>query len=187
MPKQILLFCLAIVATLGGCANDISSTSPATAAASDYIYRLGADDRVRITVYGEPTLSGEYAVNTEGQISFPLVGMVKAGGLTLSELTTQLTAALGKGYFKDPHLVVDMVAYRPIYVLGEVNKAGQYPYVAGMTVLGAVASAGGFTYRANQKTVMIRHNGRPSEVLTSLTANLIVYPGDTIRIRERHF
>ena len=187
MPKQFLLFCLAIVATLGGCANDISSTSPATAATSDYIYRLGADDRVRITVYGEPTLSGEYAVNTEGQISFPLVGMFKAGGLTLSELTTRLTAALGQGYFKDPHLVIDMVAYRPIYVLGEVNKAGQYPYVAGMTVLGAVASAGGFTYRANQKTVMIRHSGTADEERAPLTADLIVHPGDTIRIRERYF
>jgi protein involved in polysaccharide export with SLBB domain len=187
MPKQILLFCLAIAATLGGCANDIARTPAGTAATKDYVYRLGADDRVRITVYGEPTLSGEYAVNTEGQISFPLVGMFKAGGLTISELTTQLTAALGNGYYKNPHLVVDMVAYRPVYVLGEVNKAGQYPYVAGMTVLGAVASAGGFTYRANQKTVMIRHNGATTEDRSPLTANLIVYPGDTIRIRERYF
>ena len=187
MPKQFLLFCLAIAATLGGCANDIARTPPGATDGGNYVYRLGADDRVRITVYGEPTLSGEYAVNTEGQISFPLVGMFKAGGLTLSELTTRLTAALGQGYFKDPHLVIDMVAYRPIYVLGEVNKAGQYPYQAGMTVLAAVASAGGFTYRANQKTVMIRHNGTADEERAPLTANLIVHPGDTIRIRERYF
>jgi protein involved in polysaccharide export with SLBB domain len=110
-----ILSCLAMAVSLAGCANEIASTPPGTpAAVAPYVYRLGPDDRVRITVYNEPTLSGEYAVNTEGQISFPLVGMFKAGGLTISELTTQLTSALDSGYYKNPHLVIDMVAYRPV-------------------------------------------------------------------------
>lgn len=188
MKRLAALFsCIAIAASLAGCANDIARTAPGSIADAPYIYRLGPDDRVRITVYGEPTLSGEYAVNTEGRIAFPLVGMFQAGGLTVSELSTKLTAALDAGYYKNPHLVVDMVAYRPVYVLGEVNKAGQYPFQSGMTVLGAVATAGGFTYRANQKTVMIRHSGDAAEERAPLTADLIVHPGDTVRVRERYF
>jgi polysaccharide export outer membrane protein len=187
MRIPVLFSCLTLAAMLSGCVDDIASTPPGTAAAAPYVYRLGPDDRVRITVYGEPTLSGEYAVNTEGRISFPLVGMVQAGGLTLSDLTARLTTALDATYYKNPRLVIDMVAYRPIYVLGEVNKAGQYPFQSGMTVLAAVATAGGFSYRANQKTVMIRHGGDAGEQSAPLTADLIVHPGDTVRIRERHF
>ena len=187
MRIPVFLSCIAMAAALAGCADDIATTARGSSAPAAYVYRLGPDDRVRITVYGEPTLSGEYAVNTEGRISFPLVGMVKAEGLTLSDLVAELTTALDASFYKNPHLVVDMVAYRPIYVLGEVNKAGQYPFQSGMTVLAAIAAAGGFTYRANQKTAMIRHNGQAAEDREPLTADLIVHPGDTVRIRERLF
>ncbi len=178
---------LLLVLPMAGCASDIAGTPQGAAAPAPYVYKLGPDDRVRVTVYNEPNLSGEFSVNSEGQISFPLVGMIKAQGLTVGEFSDALTKQLDAHYFKDPHVVVDMVSTRPVYVLGEVNKAGQYPYQSGMTVLGAVATAGGFTYRANQKIVMVRHGGAAAEQREPLTADLIVQPGDTIRIRERHF
>jgi protein involved in polysaccharide export with SLBB domain len=171
---------------LSACANDIAPPQAGAAPAS-YVHRLGPDDRLRISVYGEEPLAGEYAVNAEGLVSFPLAGMVKADGLTISEFSASLTQALAGHYIKDPKVSVDLIDYRPVYVLGEVNKAGQYPYKAGMTVLGAVATAGGFTYRANAKVVMLRHPGAPAETRAPLTADLPVYPGDTIRIRERYF
>jgi polysaccharide export outer membrane protein len=172
---------------LCGCAADIAKSPPGATVPALYVYRLAADDRLRINVYNEPGLSGEYAVNSEGDISFPLVGMFHAAGMTVNEVFSGLTQALQAHFYKNPHLAVDLVASRPIYVLGEVNKAGQFPYQSGMTVLGAVATAGGFTYRANQKTVMIRHPGEAAEQREPLTADLLVQPGDSVRVRERNF
>ena len=173
--------------SLAGCAADIARTVPGSPPATAYVYRLAPDDHLRINVYNEAGLSGEYAVNSEGDISFPLVGMIRAQGQTLGEFSAALTQVLETHYYKNPHLVVDLIASRPVYVLGEVNKAGQFPYQSGMTVLAAVATAGGFTYRANEKTVMIRHTGEAAEQREPLTAELIVQPGDTVRIRERNF
>jgi protein involved in polysaccharide export with SLBB domain len=185
--KALAIFGLLLAMPMAGCATDIAPSPRGAKAPAPYVYRLAADDRVRVTVYGEPQLSGEFAVNSEGRISFPLLGMVAAQGRTVSELATGLTQALDASYYKNPHLVVDLIASRPVYVLGEVNKAGQYPYQSGMTALAAVATAGGFTYRANQKIVMIRHVGEASEEREPLTADLIVQPGDTVRIKERYF
>jgi len=178
-------FFLSALLMLGACANEIAP--PQGAPVAPYVYRLGPDDKVRIAVYGEDPLAGEYTVNAEGLISFPLIGMVKADGLTLSEFSNSLTDQLDAKVLKKPRVVVDLIDYRPVYVLGEVNKAGQYPYKSGMTVLAAVATAGGFTYRANAKVVMVRHPGQQAEARQPLTADLPVYPGDTIRIRERYF
>lgn len=176
----------ALLIALAGCANDITPPQ-AGVAATPYVYRLGPDDKLRIAVYGEEPMAGEYLVNPEGTVSFPLVGMIKASGLTLSEFSAALSGALSAKYMKDPKVVVDILEYRPVYVLGEVNKSGQYPYRSGMTVLGAIATAGGFTYRANAKFVMIRHPEESGEVRRPLTADLPVSPGDTIRIKERYF
>jgi polysaccharide export outer membrane protein len=186
MMRLIRFLPLALSLAVAGCANDIAPPGSA-AAAAPYVYHLGPDDKLRIAVYGEDPMAGEYLVNAEGSVSFPLVGMIKASGLTLSEFSSALSAALAAKFLKDPKVVVDVVEYRPIYVLGEVNKAGQYPYRSGMTVLGAVATAGGFTYRANAKVAMVRHPDEPGEASRPLTADLPVYPGDTIRIRERYF
>jgi protein involved in polysaccharide export with SLBB domain len=174
-------------ALLAGCAADIARTPQGATAPAPYVYRLAPDDRLRINVYGEPNLSGEYAVNSEGDISFPLVGVFHVQGSTVNEVVVQLTSALTTRYYKNAHLTVDLIASRPIYVLGEVNKAGQFPYQSGMTVLAAVATAGGFTYRANQKVVLIRHPGEAAEQRQALTADLPVQPGDTVRVRERNF
>jgi polysaccharide export outer membrane protein len=177
----------ALALALAGCAADIAPSVPGATPPAPYVYRLAPDDRLRINVYNEAGISGEYAVNSEGDVSVPLVGMIRAQGQTLGEFSAALTRTLETHYYKNAHVAVDLVAARPVYVLGEVNKAGQFPYQAGMTVLGAVATAGGFSYRANQKSVMIRHTGEAAEHRAPLTAELIVQPGDTVRIRERNF
>lgn len=152
-------------------------------------YRLGAGDKLRVTVYNEPSLSGEYAVSSAGEIAFPLIGMVAANGHTVSEVTQALTSRIGDGYMTDPRVSVEVLNYRPYYILGEVQKPGEYPYVAGMTIEQAVAVAGGFSYRANARSVGLRRTSDPAEKSVELRANAVVtvMPGDTIRVKERYF
>jgi polysaccharide export outer membrane protein len=150
-------------------------------------YRLGPRDKVRIIVYGEPNLSGEFFVSGNGQISFPLVGDVEAANSTVAEFQARLENALRQGYLKEPRVSAEVLTYRPFYILGEVNKPGEYPYTNGLNVLNAVATAGGFTYRAQKKNVHIRRAGETDEKSYRLTADLLVSPGDTIRISERFF
>jgi polysaccharide export outer membrane protein len=178
---------LGLCLALAGCAADIAHNPSGAAAAQAYVYRLAPDDHVRVTVYGEANLTGEYIVNSQGDVSFPLGGAIHAEGLAMNDFVAAVRQALAAHFFKNPQVAADLIASRPVYVLGEVNKAGQFPYQSNMTVLGAVATAGGFTYRANEKVVMIRHTGQADEARAKLTADLIVLPGDTIRIRERNF
>lgn len=166
---------------------DQRNTATAAATAGVPIYRLAPDDKVKITVFGEEDLTGQYMVGSDGNLSFPLIGMVPAGGLTLAELQEALSTRLAAAYLKSPKVSADIVEYRPFYILGEVNKAGQYPYRVGMTVNAAVATAGGFTYRANKKKVVIQHFGATGERRYRLDSDLLVSPGDTIRILERFF
>ena len=116
-------------------------TSPAPP--GDYV--LGPNDRVRLKVYGEPDISGEYEIDNTGQVSVPLAGHIRAAGLTTKELERAIAAALAKGIVRDPRVNVEVALYRPYYILGEVKKSGEYPYRLGLTVMDAVASAGGFT------------------------------------------
>lgn len=184
-------FATALVAVasvlLASCGGAVGSVLAPPMAAEVPVYRLGADDKVRINVYGEEELNAEYLVGSDGNISFPLIGMVEAKGLTLAELQAVLTRRLAESMLNDPKVSVDIVEYRPFYVLGEVQKAGQYPYRTGMTVLAAVATAGGFTYRANEKTVMIQRFGETEERSFPMSPQTLVAPGDTIRVKERYF
>lgn len=150
-------------------------------------YRLGPGDRVRIAVFGEADLTGEFVVNSLGAISYPLVGSVPAQGQTIPEFSESLAALLRDGYVRQPLLTVEVLNYRPYYILGEVGTPGTYPYIGGLTVMNAVATAGGFTYRANTRQVFIRHAGADNETPVALTSDTLVQPGDTIRIPERRF
>ena len=152
-----------------------------------YSYRLGAGDKVKITIFDEPDLSGTYSVTGEGKVSVPLVGDIPAVGLTAPELQTALENAYRQGYLKDPKVNVEVMSFRPFYILGEVKMPGEYPYDNGMTVVKAVAMAQGFTYRANEKTVFIKHLNEVKEEQIPLTSSQAVEPGDTIRISERYF
>ena len=150
-------------------------------------YKLGAGDQVRITVYGEKDLTGEFAVSGSGRISFPLIGDIEAGGHTIHEVEQVVTAKLKDGYLVDPKVACEVLVFRPYYILGEVNKPGQYPYTSGLTALKAVATAQGFTYRANSKKIFIRHAGEDKEHEYSLRDMVYIQPGDTMRVAERYF
>jgi protein involved in polysaccharide export with SLBB domain len=161
---------------------------PSTVGVVDQGYRLGAGDKVRIIVFGEESLTGEYLVpGGPGKISFPLVGEVSAGGLTVGELETELVTALSDGFLKQPRVSIEVLEYRPFFILGEVMKPGEYPYTNGLTVLNAVATANGFTYRADTHRVYIRRANSMQEQQYQLTTSTPVEPGDTIRIGERFF
>lgn len=173
--------------TATGSATSSAQAGPAGVTASTDDYRLGAADKVRILIFDEPSLSGEFFVNANGKLSLPLIGDVQAAGVTTTALAGNIQRKLADGYLKEPRVSIDVLTFRPFYILGEVNKPGEYPYSSGLTVLNAVATAEGFTYRASKKTVIIKHAGEAEEEKVSLTPDLRVRPGDTIRIRERLF
>lgn len=150
-------------------------------------YHLGSGDKVRVTTFGEQELSGEFLVGGDGKVSMPLVGDIKAGGLTVPQFQTAVETALKQGYLKDPHVSVEVLTYRPFYILGEVKSPGTYPYTNGLTVMNAVATAGGFTYRANTHKVFIKRENSQDEEAFRLDPTTPVAPGDTIRIPERYF
>lgn len=157
-------------------------------ASEHFDYRLGADDKVRIIVFGEDSLTGEFTVSGgSGSISFPLIGDVQAGGLSIPELQKEIEDKLRDGFLKDPKVSIEVLNYRPFYILGEVTKPGEYPYINGLTVLNAVATANGFTYRADTRKVFIKRANEAVEQVYRLTSSTPVEPGDTIRIGERFF
>lgn len=184
---------LASVATAraqnGGSAIDGSvAAAGAPLDIAHFDYRLGAGDKLRIIVFGEDSLTGEFLVpGGSGTIAFPLIGDVQAGGLTVGQLQTEVETKLKDGYLKDPHVSIEVLNYRPFYILGEVTKPGEYPYTNRLTVLNAVATANGFTYRADTRHVFIKRADEPSEREYPLTTTTVVEPGDTIRIKERFF
>jgi len=162
-------------------------TTPPSAALPIYAYTLSGGDRVRVVVFGDPALGGEFTIAGSGFVALPLIGEVDVRGLTSTQLQDRIVARLADGYLKDPRVAVEVLTTRPFYILGEVNKPGQYPFTNGLTVLGAVAQAGGYTYRAKTKQVLIKHAGQDAEVTERVTAATLVAPGDTIRIKERWF
>ena len=148
-------------------------------------YRLGDGDQIRVIVFSEPDLSGEFEVNDTGAVSLPLIGPVQAGGKTLREFEESIKEQLRQGYLNDPRVSVQVLNYRPFYIIGQVNAPGEYPYVNGMNVLNAVALAGGYTPRGNTFKVRITRDGQESTHPAS--AGTILEPGDVIRVPERFF
>jgi polysaccharide export outer membrane protein len=154
---------------------------------NDGNYRLGAGDKMKITVYGELDLSGEFLVSANGHVQFPLLGEIQAADLTAQEFAKSLTTELGAKYLRDPKVSIEILNYRPFYIIGEVNKPGEYPYESGLSLHGAVALAGGYTYRAKESAVYIRRMGSEAESSVPVTGQLKIYPGDVVRIPERFF
>ncbi len=184
-----------VQAQLPAVSQQTASTSASQPAAGDVPttssnmsdYKLGVADHVRMTVYNEPDLSGDFTVNANGVLSLPLIGDVQAQGLTGSQIVDIVQKKLADGYLRDPKVALEVLSYRPFYILGEVTKPGEYPYSNGLTVLNAVATAQGYTYRANKKRVFIKHAGSSTEENLKVSPDLQVQPGDTIRIGERYF
>ena len=181
--------CLALMMALGMIApqNAQAQARSSASAETSGTYTLGPNDRIRLKVYGEADISGEYEIDSNGFASIPLAGRIRAAGLTTGQLERAVAAALAKGIVRDPRVNIEMALYRPYYILGEVKKSGEYPYRLGITILDAVASAGGFTYRANENKVFLRRSGGSVEEVYPLDAPIKVFPGDNIRIPERYF
>lgn len=165
----------------------VAGRAVAAEATVDSLYRLAAGDRVRITVYGHSDLSGEFQVDGAGRLSLPLIRDVTAAGLSVHELEEAISAKLHPDYLKDPQVSAEVLNYRPFYIIGEVQSPGSYPYVNGMTVINAVAVAGGFTYRAKKNRVHIVRVEGDEKRRIEAAADAVVLPGDVIEVAERFF
>lgn len=163
------------------------SASPRAVADSDGPYLLDTGDKLRIFVYGQPSLSRIYSVDHDGRISVPLIGYVTARGKTTANVEGAIRSRLGAQYVKDPHVTVDVQQNRPFFILGEVRQAGQYPYVNGMTVQSAVAIAGGYSERANERKVQITRRINGVIEKWDVSGDHVVQPGDTLYVNERWF
>jgi len=153
----------------------------------DTTYRLSAGDKLRITVYGHADLSGEFEVDASGYISLPLAGDIKAAGGTANDLEVTIISALQPDYLKNPRVSAELINYRPFYIFGEVKSPGSYPYTNGMTVVSAVAVAGGFTYRARRSRIRIIRGNDDDQVELEGSDDTPIKPGDVIEVPERFF
>jgi polysaccharide export outer membrane protein len=191
---RIGVVCVIGLGLMTACSS--SSSTPRTVAAAATTggeagvegYRLGAGDRVRVTVFRHVDLSGEFQLDGEGFFAMPLVGEIQGGGLNSRQLETEIEKRLKDGgYLVNPQVGVEVLNYRPFYIIGEVNNPGSYQYVNGMTVINAVALAGGFTYRADQGDIIINRGGSQGPEVEDVMLDTEVLPGDIINVTERFF
>ncbi|HEU5133750.1 MAG TPA: polysaccharide biosynthesis/export family protein [Steroidobacteraceae bacterium] len=185
--KSVVFACVFIAAWLAGCASPSQRLPELPNDQAGAAYLLGAGDSLRITVFGEADLSGTFKISDNGALVMPLVGQVSAAGLSVPELQKRLANQLNVKAVKSPDVTIQIEEYRPFFILGEVKNPGSYPYVPEMTVLTAVAIAGGFTFRASEDEVSVtrKRNGAASEARASRAARVL--PGDVVYVFERHF
>jgi polysaccharide export outer membrane protein len=182
--RPLLRLCLALLPLLG-CAP--GRNLPQLPPGSDQ-YRLGPGDAVRLITYGEDGLTGQFLVSDAGNIALPLLGDVSAAGLTPAELGQSVADKLKAAkLLRDPSVAAEVTAYRPIFVLGEVNKPGQYPYQPGMTMVTAAAVAGGFTYRAIEGYASVVRTVDGQAVEAKAKRQTYLQPGDVVTVFERRF
>jgi polysaccharide biosynthesis/export protein VpsN len=196
---MMLLGLVLSVALIGGCSSS-SRQTPVEAAATPggataqsaalgdiNSYRLGPGDALRVTVFRHEDLSGEFRLDGDGYFALPLVGEILGGGRTSRQLENEIEGALKSGgYLVEPQVSIEVLNYRPFYIIGEVNNPGSFEYVNGMTVINAVALAGGFTYRADQDDIVISRGGSSGPELEA-APDTEVLPGDIIEVQERFF
>lgn len=183
---MMLVLVTMLVAALSGCAT-YQPAPKVFHEATIQPYRLDSGDRLRITVFEQQSLSNTYTVDQAGYIAFPLVGQVAARGATVSQLEGVIAQKLKQGYLRDPDVTIEIDRYRSIFVMGEVGQPGQYAYVPGMTVLNAIAVAGGFSTRANQRDVDVTRKINGNILTGRVPITDPILAGDTIYVRERLF
>lgn len=149
-------------------------------------YTLASGDRIRVNVFRHEDLSGEFQLDGNGNFAMPLVGEVSADGLTTRALEQRIAESYSDGFLVNPQVSVEVLTYRPFYILGEVNNPGSYEYNEGMTVLNAVALASGFTYRADADQILLKRGGSNAPPVR-VTGTTQLLPGDVITIPERWF
>ena len=148
---------------------------------------LQSGEKIKVTVFGEDRLSGEFEIDPAGYVSLPLAGTVKAAGLSKLQLEQDIARKLKSEYLRNPKVTVDVSSFRPFYILGEVQRPGKYSYESGLNIMSAVALAGGATYRSSRSNVLIQHAGESGFKQYPMTPTIPVLPGDLIRIPERFF
>lgn len=153
----------------------------------DAAYHLDAGDRLRVVVYGQEGLTNTYAIDAGGSITMPLIGSVPARSRTTAGLAAEISAKLRRGFIREPSVAVEIEAYRPFFILGEVAAPGQYPYVPNMTVESAVAIAGGFSPRARRDSVTVTHTDASGTARFVVPPGSPISPGDTVLVSERWF
>jgi len=159
-----------------------------TSSAGGPDYKLGPNDRVRVIVFGQPTLTNEYVLDGNGVLAFPLIGNIPANGMTTSQLQKTIATKLEPDYLHNPSVSAEVLTRRPFYVVGEVHKPGNYPYVTDLTALSAVAMAGGFTYRARKNDFYIKRIDQGGKMVRiEAKPGTSLRPGDTLEVRERLF
>lgn len=186
---------LAVCAALAGCGGDGDAELPIATETLGLpqqrgelaSYRLGAGDRITIAVFGHPDLSGEFEIDGNGLIAYPLIGQIKGGGQTVEELQAIIADDLNRQFVVDPRVAIEVMNFRPFFILGQVNAPGSYPYLSGLNVRQAVAIAGGYTRRARQDEVVIVRRDGETEKRYRATPNAPVLPGDTIEAIRRLF
>jgi polysaccharide export outer membrane protein len=187
--------CVAVVLALTGCSQGPASFANSYENAQARLpvrgavgsYALGPNDQVRVQVYNEATITGDYVVDSAGFLAIPVAGRVKAAGLTAEQLESRITSKLNAGILKDARVTVQVSNYAPFYIRGEVKKPGEFPYKPGLTLGDAVALAGGYTYRADESRAFVRPAGTGAEIARPLDVDPPISPGDNIRIPERFF
>jgi polysaccharide export outer membrane protein len=186
---------MVVVGLMTACSSSPPSSGARTVAAAATTggaadvagYRLGAGDQVRVTVFRHVDLSGDFQLDGEGYFAMPLVGEILGGGLSARQLESEIEKRLKEGGFLvNPQVGIEVLNYRPFYIIGEVNNPGSYQYVNGMTVINAVALAGGFTYRADQSDIVINRGGSQGPEVEALLDSQVL-PGDIINVTERFF
>lgn len=188
---------LGLAVALAGCAlpgtgrNDpVAPAAVASASGNSQdleAYRLGPGDKLKVTIFGHPQESGEFEIDGLGFVAYPLLGRVEAKGRTVSELTDFIRVELNRTFIVDPRVSVEVLNYRPFYIYGEVNRAGSYPFVSGLTVRRAVAIAGGFTRRARNAPVTLVREGSVGVTKYDAQLEVPVLPGDIIEVERRLF
>ena len=157
------------------------------AATAEDVYILGPGDKLKITVFGNEDVSRDVEVDPSGQISLPLIQKVPASGKSIAQLQEDIFERLSPDYIKNPKITIEILTYRPFYIYGEVQRPGSYPYTAGMTVVNAVAVAGGFTYRADKDDIVISRGTGDGRKTFRADRTDTVKPGDVLEIKERYF
>lgn len=186
MQHRIIAFIAIMTLALNGCAQPRMSAQMFEANVSAP-YTLASGDRLRVIVFGQDALSNSYSVDAAGRISMPLIGPMPVQGMTTQQTERAVESRLRNGYLREPKVSVEVEAYRPFFVLGEITTAGQYPFINGLTVQKAIAIAGGFAPRAAKSSVDLTRMIEGAPVTATVPLTYPVRPDDTITIRERFF
>lgn len=182
-----LLGALALGACSTSAIDNAPMAQPAEASLPPSALTLSPGDTIRVTVFNEGQLTGSYQIDDDGFVSLPLAGTVKAAGLTKVDFEKLLASKLRGDYLTNPRITVEIASFRPYFILGEVEKPGQFNYTSNLNVLSAMAVAGGPTYRASQTEVLIQRGGKGDFKKFPLSPTVMIYPGDLIRVPERFF